>query len=283
MRGNDIFVGSSQLPAVEFAQKKDDDIELINYVESLGPNTARLWHSSNIPKDGMMWRAITSVLNNKSRSTGYGLAFLKEHADEVEFLGFVNMYTMANTERTIQAFNVIGMVLFHFSSNTMELGSLVVARKMRNSSMQERLIQIVQILQLRRHNRAHVQFSIPSSNSEAKYALKSAGFACVPIEKEDEFAVSGKKIVIMAKCSFAQIWMKHHSSISMPDEDPPLGNPRFIEAVIAEIFKGLTSHPFNLVPKEQAALCVARVNSLLRKGHKKLLLTNQLQNPYVLP
>ena len=73
MRGNDIFVGSSDLPALEFVRKEDDDIELINNVESLGPNTARLWHSSNISKDGMMWRAIMSVLNNESRSTGYGL------------------------------------------------------------------------------------------------------------------------------------------------------------------------------------------------------------------
>ena len=85
------------------------------------------------------------------------------------------------------------MVLFRFSRNTTELGSLVVARKMRNSSMQERLIQIVQILQLRRHNRAHVQFSIPLSNSEAKYAFQSAGFECMDIKEEDEFAVSGKK------------------------------------------------------------------------------------------
>ena len=59
--------------------------------------------------------------------------------------------------------------------------------------MQERLIQIVQILQLRRHNHAYVQFSIPLSNSEAKHALKSAGFAWTSIEKEDEFAVSIKK------------------------------------------------------------------------------------------
>ena len=87
-----------------------------------------------------MWRAVTSVLDNESRSTGYGLAFLKEHANDVEFLGFVNVYIKPNAERTIQAFNVVGMVLFRFSRNTTELGSLVVSREMRNSSMQERLI-----------------------------------------------------------------------------------------------------------------------------------------------
>ena len=93
-----------------------------------------------------MWRAITSVLNNESRSTGYGMVFLKNHTDDVEFLGFVNVYVKPNAERTIQAFNVVRMVLFRFEHNTTEVGSLVVAREMRNLSMQERLIQIVQIL-----------------------------------------------------------------------------------------------------------------------------------------
>ena len=46
-----------------------------------------------------------------------------------------------------------------------------------------------------------------------------------------------------------QIWMKHHSSISMPDEDPPSGNPRFIESVIIDVFKELTKNPFSHVPK----------------------------------
>ena len=73
----------------------------------------------------------------------------------------------------------------------------------------------------------------------------------------------------MAKCCFSQIWMKHHSSISMSDKDPPLGNPRFIEAVFVDILKELTNHPFNHVPKEQATSCVDRVNSLIRKSIKK--------------
>ena len=85
------------------------------------------------------------------------------------------------------------MVLFRFEHNSTELGSLVVAREMRNSSMQEHLIQIVQILQLRHHSRADVHFGFPLSNVQAKYAFEAAGFACMDIEEEDEFAVSGKK------------------------------------------------------------------------------------------
>ena len=184
MRGNDIFVGSSQLPAEVFVRKEDDNIELIDYLESLGPNIARLWHSSNIPKDGMMWSAITSVLNNESRSSGYGMDFLKNHADDVEFLGFVNVYVKPNAERTIQAFNVIGMVLFRFEHNSTELGSLVVAHEMRNSSMQERLIQIVQILQLRRHSCARLHFGFPATDVEAKCTFEAAGLACRIIRRK---------------------------------------------------------------------------------------------------
>ena len=94
------------------------------------------------------------------------MAFLKNHADDVEFLGFVNVYVKPNAERTIQAFNVVGMVLFRFEHNSTELGSLVVAHEMQNSSMQERLIQIVQILQLRRHSSARVHFGFPVADVE---------------------------------------------------------------------------------------------------------------------
>ena len=79
----------------------------------------------------------------------------------------------------------------------------------------------------------------------------------------------------MAKSCFSQIWMKHHSSISMPDKDSHLGNHRFIKAVVVDIFKELTSHPFNHVPKDQATLCVDRVNSVIRKCIKKNFSDNQ--------
>ena len=64
--------------------------------------------------------------------------------------------------------------------------------------------------------------------------------------------------------------MKHHSSISMPDKDPPSGNPHFIESVIIDVFKELTVNPFNHFPKEEAASCVTCVNNLLSKGMESL-------------
>ena len=60
-----------------------------------------------------MCRAIVSVLNNEEGSSGDAKAFLEQHND-VEFLGFVNVYNKANADRTIQAFYIVAMALFRF-------------------------------------------------------------------------------------------------------------------------------------------------------------------------
>ena len=96
----------------DFVNLQFNDIELIDYVKTLHLS-ARAWHSHNIIKDGMMWQSIISVLNNEAGSTGTGSAFLEEHND-VEFLGFVNVYNKANADRTIQAFHIVAMALFRY-------------------------------------------------------------------------------------------------------------------------------------------------------------------------
>ena len=114
-----------------------NDIELIDYVKTLH-SSARAWHSQNIIKDGMMRRSIVSVLNNKAGSTGTGTAFLEEHND-VELLGFINVYNKANADRTIQAFHIIAMALFRYdqTNKRTEIGCLIAAREMRSSTMHE--------------------------------------------------------------------------------------------------------------------------------------------------
>ena len=127
-KGNDIYVGSSSLPAGLFINQEFDDIEFIDYGRILG-SRAHLWHSQCISRDGMMRRAIDSVLNNEEGSSGYSHRFLEDHND-VEFIGFVNVYTKANSERSIQAFHIVAMALFRFDipqSKTI-IGSLISAR-----------------------------------------------------------------------------------------------------------------------------------------------------------
>ena len=102
--GNDVYVGATHANAIDFVNLVFNDIELIDYVKTLD-SSARAWPSQNIIKDGMMWRSIVSVLNNEAGSNDTGNAFLEEHND-VEFLGFVNVYNKANADRTIQAFHM---------------------------------------------------------------------------------------------------------------------------------------------------------------------------------
>ena len=75
-RGNDIYVGASYAPAIDFISPKHDDIELIDYAQILC-SRALLWHSQGIRRDGMMRRAIVLVLNNEEGSSGDAKAFLE--------------------------------------------------------------------------------------------------------------------------------------------------------------------------------------------------------------
>ena len=68
--------------------------------------------------------------------------------------------------------------------------------------MQERLIQIVQILQLRRHSRAQVHFGFPLSNVQAKYAFEAAGFACMGINSIPGMVASGRPLFDELPVSF---------------------------------------------------------------------------------
>ena len=158
--GNDIHVGATPANAIDFMNLQFDDIELINYVKTLRAS-ARAWHSQNIIKHGMMWRSIVSVLNNEAGSNGTGKAFLEEHND-VEFLGFVNVYNKANADRTVQAFHIVAMALFRYDQTNKRtvIGCVIATQEMRCSMIQERLIQMVQLLQLCRNDSSALIFDV---------------------------------------------------------------------------------------------------------------------------
>ena len=138
-----MYVGATHANAIDFVNLQYDDTELIDYVKTLH-TSARAWHSQNIIKDGMMWRSIVSVLNNEAGSNGTDKAFLEENND-VEFLGFVNVYNKANADRTIQAFYIVAIALFRYDQTNKRrvIGCVIAAQEMRSSTIQERLIQMV--------------------------------------------------------------------------------------------------------------------------------------------
>lgn len=249
--GNDIFIGSSHLGLLEFVSFAQDDIELIDFLSSMG-ETARVWHSSKLIKDGMMWRSITSVLVNESGSSGEALQFLTDHESDVEFLGIVSVHTKPNVDRTITAFNIHSMMLLRYDKkgSFTEIGCIITSRDLLSSSMQERLVQICQVLQSCRYGRAEVKIKIPLSSkridTETKASLISAGFTFPTMEN---CICSGSSILLMAKYTYGLAWMKYYDIIRLDDESPPTyGNAGFMDAVLNDIFKDLLDYECNFAP-----------------------------------
>ena len=75
LSGNDISFGSSVFSAKDLLLHLDDDIELVDYVQALD-TFSKLWHSTQIPRDGMMWLSIIAVLNNEEILEGIGSQIL---------------------------------------------------------------------------------------------------------------------------------------------------------------------------------------------------------------
>ncbi len=113
-----------------------------------------------------MWCVIISVIKNESRKQAKNKTEQVLSEDGVEFLGFVNMYTKADAARTIQAFHIVAMALFQFDSGSTDIGHLLVAREMRDSSIKERLMQLVQLLQLQQHSQSVFYIEITKSRDK---------------------------------------------------------------------------------------------------------------------
>ena len=142
MSGNDIFIDWNSLPAIKLISEDHNDAELLSYVSSYNEKTCCLWNSSRIAKGGMMGHAILSVIANsdgpqEERDTGEQF-FHK--AEDVEFLGFVEVYYKANADRLIAAFNITEMLLFSYVPKWTDIRVATVSRDMKNSSIRERLV-----------------------------------------------------------------------------------------------------------------------------------------------
>ena len=189
------------------------------------------------------------VLSPALHPSGHSHRFLDDHND-VEFIGFVNLYTKANSERSIQAFHIVAMALFRFDipeSKTI-IGSLISAREMHKSTIQERLIQIIQLLQFRRHKYRKVSFELCGNDLESRAALDSAGFDVPHIPdggtSPDRLLCHGKssKTIIMVCHVFRTSWLKYFHMISIldPFNNQHLGNERIVEIIVNDTLRELS-------------------------------------------
>ena len=142
--GNDLDIASSYIPAGSVINMVDDDVELVHYTITT-KDYCYLWHSGRFYNDGMLIRAIKAVLQNSDNGT---IPVPKTFKPKTEFLGFTEVYRDGN--HNIIAFNITAMLLFRDEDGSIEIDAAIVARDMGNSSMLERLIQCLQVLQMQR-------------------------------------------------------------------------------------------------------------------------------------
>ena len=97
---------------------------------------------------------------------------------DLEFVGFITLYTKTNVT-CVQAFNLLSFALFKFSESlkTTKLHCLFTADELVGSTMSEQVIQIIQLIQMCRHNTYCITFPLMRSknSSETMKAYKTMG------------------------------------------------------------------------------------------------------------
>ena len=179
MSGNNIFIDSNRVPAIKFISEDHNGAELPSYVRSFDEKTCCLWHASRIAKGGMMWHAILSVIANSDRpqeERDTGEQFLHE-AEDIELLGFFEVYYKENADRLIAAFNITAMLLFSYVPKWTEIRVAIVSRDMKNSSILERLVQVLQVLQIRTLRNTDTLFTLPvNDTAHVCHAMQAGGW-----------------------------------------------------------------------------------------------------------
>ncbi len=155
-----------------------------------------------------------------------------------------------------------------------EIGCLLIRRQMRDSSIQDRLVQVLQVLQLRHHNHARVFFSLPDGSVNARNtALKRSGFK-VSLDHNKKLHIAsscGKNIFTMAKYTFSLEWMKHWAVILMNGPERKVsGNQKFVESVIVDVLKSLDHLPFNHVKSLQQHQQLTIINQVFESARELL-------------
>ena len=290
--GNDIQIASSEIQALEVINMNDDDIELISYGITNG-KAGKLWHSPRLVKDGMLCRAIYCVYKN---TVDKGSS-VPEIGDKTEFLGFTEVHKDRNNQVTV--FNITAMLLFTEKGGEIEIESAIVARDMGNSSIIERLIQCLQVLQICRQdpirgtskikikirkNQPNLPDDTNYSNYHATIAYK-LGFRA-PTDKLDRHnnissslgmfnkIESNGNVIRMPKYTRKVAWIKHYNSIQLPCvESSKIKNQRkerlFLRCV-KEAIRGLADKPANHTWKSSSRDYIASIESNINSNRSEI-------------
>ena len=207
-KGKDIGLSVVQLDAKSFVNKQHDDIELNDWAYL--NNRAKIWFCSDISQSTILLNAISELLEHKCE-TKQNSGFIFRQGKVLKFLGFVSAATYGNK---VETFHIKSFLLYETSSHDMTtvVHCVVTARHRFASNMQERLLQIMQMMQYRLIHSWNVRITskclnLPTLGDSSRNALISMNFRVV--EKDNHFEALTSCLVPTVIYTNQTTWIKY--------------------------------------------------------------------------
>ena len=212
--GNDLFIASTYQPASNFVLPNEDDLELVDYV--MKNTECHLWHCSDLEASGMLCRAVASILLSHE-SSPVSPDWMSKNNDSMHFLGFASVYTKKQSQ-SVLAFTIQSFVLYEFDeqADTTIIRCLFTIHELIRSTMQDRLLQILQILQGIRHKYTKISFTVSKSSNQRQSHLAIAGHMGFHVRSlPREYIATRNHIIPMCATTTRVIWCKYAAAISV--------------------------------------------------------------------
>ncbi len=185
LMGQDLFFHAVYVNATEFFFSRDD-VGLIDFVEE---SAKKIWYCSDVFKSIMLRKAVTAVytksMNGEQKSLiPEWLSYLdpekgkaKPTAPQLQFLGLVSLY-QTKTESKVVAFILHSFVIYSDNpkSRHTRLHLMITESRLRCTSVVEKLLQILQIMQFFRTRTPSLKIVGHCASEPDIEAYKNLGF-----------------------------------------------------------------------------------------------------------
>jgi len=228
--GQDIFLFSAYVSADEYVSFSDD-VELIDFVSD--KSTKKIWHCSNVYKSTMLKKAISTAYKNATadderfQSIPNWLRALMDHKrppnDEspTQFLGLVSLF-QSKSGNMVTAFHLHSFIIYRFLPK-LEMTRVYLTLTetgLIHSSIQERLIQILQLVQSDQEKNSKVAiYPDFEMSADVCEALMCYGFAEVRHPSGDgRTCFSRNSVLQLAKFTNRTMWGRFGKYLSLPSD-----------------------------------------------------------------
>ena len=252
--GQDIFLHSAYVAAEEFVSSMDD-VELIDFV---GNTTKKIWHCSDICKSMMLSKAILAaykdaVFDDKRYEpaplwkTLLAASSKKDyHHHPIQFLGLVSLF-QTKSETMVTAFRLHSFLLYCYlpKAKMTRVHLILTESKLVHSSVQERLLQILQMLQSDQVGTSALVIAPDFQlTSDLRQAYTYLGFYEETNPADNSRLMFRRNSVIkLAKFTNRTLWGRFGKYLSLPGE-PDEGSDPLLNFMCRIVFQ-LMLRPIN--------------------------------------